>query len=69
MWVIGYDFFVSLLKKYNAKVKIKTKVTDGGNSAVLKPKKSTIEGLARSNRLQFLIMYTDTLSKQCDEKL
>ena len=23
----------------------------------------------RSNRLQFLIMYTDTLSKQCDEKL
>ena len=39
VWVIGYDFFVSLLKKCNAKVKIKTKVTDGGNSAVLKPKK------------------------------
>ena len=37
-WVIGYDSFVSLLKKYKAKVKIKTKVTDGGNSAVLKPK-------------------------------
>ena len=38
VWFIGYDIFVSLLKKYDAKVKIKTKVTDGGNSAVLKPK-------------------------------
>ena len=39
VWVIGYDFFVSQLKEYNAKVEIKTKVTDGGNYAVLKPKK------------------------------
>ena len=69
VWVIGYDFFVSLLKKYNAKVEIKTKITDGGSVCCFETDNSTIEGLVRSNRLQFLIMYTDTLSKQCDEKL
>ena len=68
-WVIGYDFFVSPLKKYKAKDKIKAKVTTGGILLFFETENSTIESLVWSNRLQFLFMYTDTLSKQCDEKL
>ena len=62
-------FLFLYIKKYNAKVEIKTKVTEGGSVCSFETENSTIEGLVRSNRLQFLIMYTDTLSKQCDEKL
>ena len=68
-WDIKSDFSFLYLN-YIAQGKIKkTKVTDGEDSAFFEAKNNQIEGLVRCNRLQFLIMYTDTFSKQCNVKL
>ena len=57
-------FFVSLLQKYKAQDKIKIKLT-----AFFESVNSRMKGLVRCNRLQSIIMYTDTWSKQCNKKL